>query len=68
MKLLLALFLIIIRIFVGFKILVWLIQENRIPELHSISEIEFYLVFLIFDTWVSISNAGIDIPRNTEEN
>jgi hypothetical protein len=60
MKLLLSLFLIIIRIFVVFKILVWLVQENRYPELHSMSEIELYLVVLILDTWVAISHVGID--------
>lgn len=66
MKLLLGLFLIIIRIIVGFKILVWLVQEYRFPDLHTMSEIEFYLVFLIFDTWVAISNSGIEIPNNEE--
>jgi hypothetical protein len=68
MKLLLALFLIIIRIFVGFKILVWLFQESRYPELHSISEIEFYLVILILDTCVAISHAGIDVSVKKEDN
>ena len=62
MKILLGLFLIIIRLFVGFKILLWLFQENRYPDLHSISDIEFYLVFLIFDIWVAISGSGIEVP------
>jgi hypothetical protein len=64
MKLLLALFLIIIRIFVGFKILYWLVQESKYPELHSISDIEFYVVFLIFDIWISLSHIGIETPKD----
>jgi len=63
MKILISVFLIIIRIVVGLKIMFWLIQEHNFPELHSISDVEFYLVFLIFDIWISISNSGIEIPN-----
>jgi hypothetical protein len=63
MKILISVFLIIIRIVVGLKIMFWLIQEYNYPALHSISDVEFYLVFLIFDIWVSISNSGIEIPN-----
>ena len=63
MKILISVFLIIIRIVVGLKIMFWLIQENNYPELHSISDVEFYLVFLIFDIWISISNSGIEMPN-----
>jgi hypothetical protein len=63
MKILLGIFLIIIRIVVAVKIISWMIQEYNYPELHSISEVEFYLVFLIFDIWISISNSGIEIPN-----
>jgi len=63
MKILLGIFLIIIRIVVAIKIISWMIQEYNYPELHSISEVEFYLVFLIFDTWISISNSGIEITN-----
>jgi hypothetical protein len=41
----------------------WLVQEHNYPELHSISDIEFYLVFLIFDIWISISNSGVELPN-----
>jgi hypothetical protein len=63
MKILISVFLIIIRIVVGLKIMFWLIQEYKYPELHSMSDVEFYLVFLIFDIWISISNSGIEIPN-----
>jgi hypothetical protein len=60
MKILLSIFLIVIRLIVGFNVISWLINEFIKPELHSISDIEFYLVFLLFDIWISISNNGID--------
>jgi hypothetical protein len=63
MKILISVFLIIIRIVVGLKIMFWLIQEYNYPVLHSISDVEFYLVFLIFDIWVSISNSGVELPN-----
>jgi vancomycin permeability regulator SanA len=63
MKILLGIFLIIIRIIVSVKIISWMIQEYNYSDLHSISEVEFYLVFLIFDIWISISNSGIEIPN-----
>jgi hypothetical protein len=31
------------------------------PELHSISEIEIYLVIIFFDTWISSSQNEIDV-------
>ena len=64
MKILLSIFLIVIRLIVGFNIISWLINEFVKPESHSISEIEFYLVFLLFDIWISISNNGIDYPES----
>jgi hypothetical protein len=63
MKILLGIFLIIIRIIVSVKIISWMIQEYNYSDLHSISEVEFYLVFLIFDIWISISNSGIEMPN-----
>jgi hypothetical protein len=63
MKILLGIFLIIIRIIVGLKIIFWLIQKYNYPETHSISDIEFYLVFLLFDIWISISNNGIEMSN-----
>jgi hypothetical protein len=31
------------------------------PELHSISEIEIYLVIILFDVWISSSQNEIDV-------
>jgi hypothetical protein len=63
MKIVLGFFLIIIRIIVAFKVSYWLYKEYNYPEIHSISDIEFYLVFLLFDIWISISNNGIEVEN-----
>jgi hypothetical protein len=63
MKIVISILLILVRIIVGFKILYWLAQELKYPELNSISTIEFYLVFLLFDIWISISHSGIELPN-----
>ena len=61
MRIIIAIFLILCRFWVGFKILSWIVSEYTSPELHSISEIELYLVIIFFDTWVSLSQTDIDI-------
>lgn len=64
MKSIIAIFLIICRIYIGVKVLWWLFLEMKAPDLHSVSEIEAYLVFVLFDTWVSSSQTDIDIEIN----
>lgn len=66
MKILLIVFLIVIRFIIGFKIMFWLVQEFRFPEEHSFVEIEFYLVLLLFDIWISLSNVSVGQPQNEE--
>jgi len=61
MKILFSIFLIIGRLWIGFTILSWVIKKMITPTLHNISEIEVYLVLMIFDTWISISQNNIDI-------
>jgi len=38
-------------------------MEMSNPELHNISEIEGYLVFVIFDIWLSHSVSSINSMR-----
>jgi hypothetical protein len=59
MKILLMIFLIVIRLIVGFNIMYWLVQEFKSPEDHSFVEIEFYLVLIIFDIWITMSNITV---------
>ena len=64
-----SIFLIFIRIWVGYHVIFWLISESLHPELHNITEIEFYLVIMVFDTWAAKSQDNIDIKViKNEEN
>jgi hypothetical protein len=67
MRIIIAIFLILCRFWVGFKILSWIVSEYNSPELHSISEIELYLVIIFFDTWVSLSQTDVDIKFNQKD-
>jgi hypothetical protein len=40
----------------------WLVQEFRFPDQHSFVEIEFYLVLLLFDIWISQVSDNIKPP------
>jgi hypothetical protein len=61
MKILFSIFLIFLRIWVGYKVLAWVIAKSFHPELHTISEIEIYLVVIIFDIWIAKSQESFDI-------
>jgi len=67
MRIIIAIFLILCRFWVGFKILSWIVSEYNSPELHSISEIELYLVIIFFDTWVSLHQTDVDIKFNQKD-
>ena len=69
MKVLLSLFLIFLRLWIGYHILSWLVAESVHPELHSMSDIEFYLIVMVFDGWVSKSQNNIELTvLKKEEN
>jgi hypothetical protein len=61
MRIIIAIFLILCRFWVGFRVLSWIVSEYNSPELHTISEIELYLAIIFFDTWVSLSQTDINI-------
>jgi hypothetical protein len=61
MKVLLSLFLIFLRLWVGYHIISWLVLEYSHPESHSISEIEFYLVLMVFDGWIGKSQDNVEL-------
>lgn len=64
MKVVIGLLIIIARIYIGFKILQWIFLEMKEPQIHSISEIELYLVFVILDVWISIQpQIEIDVDK-----
>ena len=53
MKTLLIIFLFVLRIVIGLKVMFWLIQEYKYPDDHTFLEIEFYLVLLLLDIWIT---------------
>jgi hypothetical protein len=61
MRIIIAIFLIICRFWVGFKVLSWIVGKAQSPELHQFSEIELYIVIMIFDSWISSSQSEIDV-------
>lgn len=69
MKILLSIFLIFLRLWVGYHIISWLVVESVHPELHSMSEIEFYLVVMVFDGWIAKSqdNIQLTVVKNEED-
>ena len=69
MRILLSIFLILSRIYIGYHVLAWIIAKSVHSELHSVSEIEIYIVLIVFDTWVAKSQDNIDIKiTKNEEN
>lgn len=64
MKAIFTFIVLLAKLYLGFKILVWAIAEVNNPELHNISEIEGYLVFAVFDIWISHSTTSIKSMRD----
>lgn len=60
MKSFLILLVLIGKIFLGAKILWWIWLKSSNPELHNLSEIEGYLVLLVFDIWIGGQNVEIE--------
>jgi len=67
-KLLFSLFIIISRIYVGVKVISWIILKIITDIPHNLSEIEIYLVIIILDIWVSSQYSDIVVVnKNTDE-
>ena len=62
MKTLLVIFLFVLRLVIAIKVIFWLIQEYKYPDQLTFLDIEFYLVLLLFDIWISHSSNGIESP------
>jgi len=60
MKAIFTFLILLAKLYLGFRILYWAILEISNPELHSLSEIEGYLVFAVFDIWISHSITSVD--------
>jgi hypothetical protein len=53
----------IIRFVIGVKVIAWLILRLFTNVPHPISEIEIYLVYIIFDTWILRDTTEIKIQK-----
>ena len=65
-KMLMSLLIIIGRIYLGVRVLYWIVLNFMTEVPHSISEIQVYLVFMLFDVWVSHQNSEIVITKNND--
>jgi hypothetical protein len=66
MKSFFTLFVLLAKLYLGIRILIWAIMEVSNPELHNISEIEGYLVFAVFDIWISHSTTTIKVMNEED--
>jgi len=58
-KLFISFLIIISRIYVGVRVISWIILKIITEIPHPLSEIEIYLVIMILDIWVSSQYSGI---------
>jgi len=69
-KQLLSLSLVIGKFYLAGKVLIWVYERMKYPEIHSISEIDWVLVLILLDTWL-LSHLKIEITgllQNKDEN
>lgn len=60
MKSFFVLLVLIGKIYLGTRIMWWVFLKFSAPELHSINEIDVYVVLLIFDIWVGGQSVEIE--------
>jgi hypothetical protein len=66
MRMILIFLIIISRVYIGINVVSWAYLEIRNPSLHSISEIEFFLVLILLDIWVTQSDTNVDVRIDKE--
>jgi hypothetical protein len=66
MKTIFTLIVLLSKLYIGLRILIWAIAEVSNPELHNLSEIEGYLVFAVFDIWISHSTTTIKVMNEED--
>jgi hypothetical protein len=67
MLLLTRIIILLLRFYIGIQIIKWIILEIQYPVVHSISEIELYLVIVLFDTWICASHGDVEVKINKKE-
>lgn len=61
-KSLVSAFLILLKIFLATKVIIWVYYRLYYPGSHSIEEIDWILVLIVLDIWM-ISHAKIEISE-----
>jgi len=64
MKIVISILFFLARIYIGFKILHWVFLRLLTTQPHPISEIEVFLVYVIFDIWMHVSNTRMEEEMN----
>lgn len=60
MKLIFSILISLGKIYLGVKVMWWVFEEMKNPELHSFSEIEVFFVLLVFDIWITGQNLMLE--------
>lgn len=66
MKTLFTFIVLLAKLYIGVRILIWGISEIYYPELHNLSEIEGYLVFAVFDIWIFHSTNNFNSTKEED--
>ena len=67
MKFLIAIIILFSRLYIGYKILSWMVAKSLYPKLHTISEIELFIVLILFDIWICTSHGDVEVKINKKE-
>jgi hypothetical protein len=65
-KIILALIILLLRTYIGIKVISWLILNFLEPQSHEISEIQHYLIIILLDIWWLGNSTQITINKEDE--
>jgi hypothetical protein len=66
-KIFLGIIILILRTFIGIKVISWLILNFIENQSHDLSEIQTYLVIIILDMWATNNSTQIIVQKEDDE-
>jgi len=66
-KIFLGIIILILRTFIGIKVISWLILNFIESQSHDLSEIQTYLVIIILDMWATNNSTQIIVRKEDDE-
>jgi hypothetical protein len=66
-KIFLGIIILILRTFIGIKVISWLILNFIENQSHDLSEIQTYLVIIILDMWATNNSTQIIVRKEDDE-